>query len=102
MTVCRLEALASSGIRYPGTEVKSWLGSDLALDDSGTHFGYVFRGSARLRTALDDFPVPEGCFFAVPGAARLRGDGRGLVVTRTAYYGIFSVGGPLEEVGRLP
>src|SRR5690348_4563845 len=84
-----------------GTERHAWLGGDLLLAGTGTHFAYVASGMARLVNPLGEFPVPSGCFFSLPGEGRLTGEGTALVVTRLGYAGMFYLGGPLEETGRL-
>jgi hypothetical protein len=85
--------------RHP-TAVAAWGGLPLHLPDTGTHFGCVFEGMAYLDCASGSFPLRGGMYFAVPGAAVVRG-GKGLVVTHRSHRGLFHLGGPVEPAGRL-
>lgn len=77
------------------TAVATWRG-DLERPASGTHFGFVYDGTADV----NGMTLAAGMYFAVPGPLRVCG-GQGLVVTREGYRGFFHVGGPVEETGRL-
>src|SRR5262249_25413193 len=79
--------------------VRGWLTTRLELADEGTHFGYVCE-SACLRCASGEFQLSEGMYFAVPGRLLLE-RGAGLVVTRPGHRGLFHLGGPIEQRGRL-
>ena len=72
----------------------------MSLQATGTHFGYVYQGAARLECASGSFAVAQGMYFAVPGALRIA-QGEGLVITRLGYRGWFQLGGPVENQGRL-
>jgi len=78
---------------------QGWCDSPLTLEE-GTHFGFVQIGPARLDCQAGSFSLGAGLYFAVPGAARVQG-GMGLAITRLGYQGLFSLGGPIEERGRL-
>ncbi len=67
---------------------------------SGTHFGIVLSGDASLVADGGTFPLRTGMYFCVPGAFTIEG-GAGLLVPVNAYEGLFSVGGPIEQHGRL-
>jgi quercetin dioxygenase-like cupin family protein len=71
-----------------------------AFSADGTHFGYVFKGEANLQTNLGDFRLKEKMFFCVPDTFSIAG-GAGIVITRKGYKGMFTIGGQIEEKGRL-
>lgn len=83
------------------TTVSAWSSSGMDLRSGGTHFGFVYRGPAPVRHASGDFTLSDGMYFAVPDGCRIEGGGRGIVITRLGYRGLFHVGGPIEERGRL-
>jgi quercetin dioxygenase-like cupin family protein len=70
-------------------------------DDAGTHFGYVHEGQPILLVDGRVFHLHPGMYFSVPGAFRLLGNGRGIVITRENWRGFFYIGGPAEHTGRL-
>lgn len=91
---------------YP-TEVSAWSSPDyrLQLDDNGTHFVYVLEGEALIEAAHPrigavKYSLHKGMYASVCGAASVTG-GKGFAVTRLGYRGLFSLGGPIEERGRL-
>ncbi|MGP1384135.1 MAG: cupin domain-containing protein [Thainema sp.] len=94
----------SHGI-LPAT-LRSWQQTTLQLSSTGTHFGYVFQGEAKLhrgdRSAQPPFPLQAGMYFCLPAAGVLDGTtSAGIVITCPDYAGVFSLGGPIEERGRL-
>lgn len=82
------------------TSLSAWKETAFQFSTEGTHFGYVFRGEANLKTDLGNFTLPEKMFFCVPNAFLIEG-GEGIVITRIGFKGMFSIGGQLEENGRL-
>ena len=92
--------LARVGPDAYATRLAAWRGAALALAPDGTHFGYVARGTAVLSCAAGSFRLGAGMYFAVPGDGSVSGDA-GIVATRLGYRGLFSIGGPVEETGRL-
>jgi hypothetical protein len=82
------------------TLLSAWVADSLALDAEGTHFGFVFAGSAILRCSSGVFSVSRGMYFAVPGRLRIA-EGSGIVVSQRGYLGLFHLGGPVENQGRL-
>lgn len=101
MLVRCLEECKPDWINLPGTAMRSWVNEDIILTDSGHHFGYIASGTANLCTPIGKFPVPIGCYFSIAGECLLTGIGTGLLVTHFGYRGLFSIGGPIEGVGRL-
>ena len=82
------------------TRLSSWDSSALTLGETGTHFGFVYSGAAELSCASGAFVLSPGMYFSAPGAMRICG-GSGIVITRLGYRGLFQLGGPVEDRGRL-
>lgn len=82
------------------TSFHAWNQNRQDFSAVGTHFGYVFDGEANLQTKLGEFKLKEKMFFCVPEEFSVSG-GAGIVITRIGYQGMFSVGGQIEEKGRL-
>jgi AraC-like ligand binding domain len=85
--------------KFP-TALYAWKEASLELSGGGTHFGYVFKGNSILKTNLGSFHLREQMFFCAPDAFLIEG-GEGIVITRIGFVGMFSIGGKLEENGRL-
>ncbi len=81
--------------------VAGWKDSHLELDDGGTHFGFVASGRARLTCASGSFELASGMYFASPAKTRLEGSGTGAIISMAGTRGLFQIGGPIEETGRL-
>lgn len=104
----RLAALlATIGATDPPRHLPTMLrchqrGESLSLGDEGTHFGVVLPGGrATLHRDGLSHDVPPLHYFGVPGPATLTGDARVVVITRLGHRGMFVLGGPIEEWGRL-
>ena len=82
------------------TALHSWNNSTLELSKTGTHFGFVSTGIARLQCDSGTFTLQKDMYFCVPGDLILEG-GAGIVITRIGFAGAFSLGGPIENSGRL-
>jgi hypothetical protein len=82
------------------TAFYAWNQEPLNLSTNSTHFGYVAQGKAFLRSDSGDFTLKRGMFFCVPNKLQISG-GEGVIITRIGYRGIFSLGGPIENEGRL-
>jgi mannose-6-phosphate isomerase-like protein (cupin superfamily) len=65
-----------------------------------THYVYVYEGNAVLAYHDNLYPLPEGSYACVPDAAFIA-KGKGIVITKKFYDGIFMVGAPAEDEGRL-
>lgn len=77
-------------------------GGVLPLPIDGTHYVYCYEGS--ISFFWNDHPVVlyEGQYACLPGEATLNAPvGSGIVITRIGFEGMFSMGGPVEEWGRL-
>jgi quercetin dioxygenase-like cupin family protein len=84
------------------TQVYGWNRSALALVGGATHYGIVMEGEAVLRDGRGAYRLSAGMFFACPGECVVESEnGRGLVISRLGYEGLWQIGGPLEAKGRL-
>jgi quercetin dioxygenase-like cupin family protein len=77
-----------------------WTGGLLCLSE-GTHFGFVVSGTAQIETECGEFNLSAGMYFSIPGSGQVRGEGRGVAITRHRSHGLFQIGGPIESKGRL-
>lgn len=96
----------------PATRVRAWNQSAIELSNEGTHYLFAYAGASSVEQ-LDHpdrgtFPFAAGMFASVPGAFVVDGKaagGAGLVITHYSgdppYRGVFQLGGPIEEKGRL-
>lgn len=82
------------------TAFYAWNQTSLDISATGTHFGYVSEGDAFLETDSGKFNLKSGMFFCVPNSLKISG-GEGVIVTRLDYKGMFFLGGPIEDKGRL-
>jgi quercetin dioxygenase-like cupin family protein len=89
-----------SGDALP-TVLSGWRSGSLELRDIGTHFGYVYEGLATLNCPSGTFVLGPGMYFSVAGMGTVSGEGGGIVVARCGYRGLFQIGGPVEQEGRL-
>ncbi|WP_299454537.1 cupin domain-containing protein [uncultured Microscilla sp.] len=87
---------------FSGT-LTGWNNEMLALHKkpNTTYTGFVWQGSARLTTSQGEFVLQEGMYFMVSGQVKLQGNGQGFVIAQPGYQGIFMLGGPVEQKGRL-
>ncbi len=85
--------------KYP-TAYSSWNQEKLDISENGTHFGYVFAGETLLETESGNFSLKSGMFFCVPNNLQISG-GKGIIISRINYNGMFFLGGAIENVGRL-
>lgn len=86
-------------------QVSFWKNETLTLPAKGTHFGFVWQGTAQLRRAAQalNFPLSAGMFFSAAEAVTVGGDRTmGMVVSQMTHSGQFLIGGPIESTGRFP
>jgi quercetin dioxygenase-like cupin family protein len=82
------------------TAFHAWNEKSLTLKPNGTHFGYVYRGQTVLQTPFGEFRLRERMYFCVPDGFVVNG-GTGVIISRLGFKGIFSLGGIIENQGRL-
>ncbi|VEP16269.1 AraC-like regulator [Hyella patelloides LEGE 07179] len=80
-----------------------WVINSIQVNDSeqDTHFLFVSEGEVTLKSSNGEFLLRENSFATVPGNFSLDGSGQVLVATLLNYTGFFSIGGPIEPLGRL-
>ena len=83
------------------TIVSGWDESSLELGAESSHFGFVHCGRTMLSCGSGSFELSSGMYFSVPGAATVKGAGVGFVASCIGLRGLFQMGGPIEEKGRL-
>ncbi len=83
------------------TTLRTFSGRAVELPDGDTHYVHVLRGHCALESAGGSFRLTGGMYAALAAAGRIRGDAAGIVVSRRGYRGMFQLGGPIEERGRL-
>ncbi len=81
--------------------VCGWNGGSIELSDGDTHYGIATYGEARLDFEGENYRLRAGMFFVAPGGGRVEGGGSGLIISRLNYRGLWQLGGPLEDKGRL-
>ncbi|MEL6468519.1 MAG: cupin domain-containing protein [Cyanobacteria bacterium J06623_4] len=90
---------------HPAVRVRTWQGEKVLLSDCGTHYGFVWQGTASLRRKLSlaPFPLTAGMYFSVAEASTLDGSlSSGMVVTYENFsQGHFLVGGPMATQGQF-
>ena len=83
------------------SRLSAWRAGRLSLRSGATHFGFVHSGEAEISCASGVYRIGEGMYFSLEGLSEITGGGAGIVCTRMDYRGMFQVGGPIEERGRL-
>ena len=94
---------------WGGKQQPTWNGGK----ESGTVYGFVFEGTMTLTVQSSSSSAPkegqqkersfmlyEGMYFASPGRVKVSG-GAGILQLVDHHRAMFSMGGPLEENGRL-
>jgi len=71
-------------------------------NQTSTFYGFIFSGTLDLKSEDKSFPaLSAGMYFACPAQVQLSGPGQAMVIERSGYRGLFTVGGPVEDSGRL-
>ncbi|MBD2594715.1 cupin domain-containing protein [Nostoc spongiaeforme FACHB-130] len=80
-----------------------WVINSIEVNESeqDTHYLFVSEGEVTLKNCNGEFLLQRNTFAAVPGNFSLDGSGKVLVATRLNYTGLFTIGGPIEPLGRL-
>jgi quercetin dioxygenase-like cupin family protein len=86
--------------RYP-TTLSAWRNDILVMEAGATHFGYVHEGRCTVSCDSGEFKLGAGMYFCLPGKGTVYGSSSGIVIARHGYRGLFQIGGPVEEKGRL-
>lgn len=85
------------------SRVRTLPGEAVRLESTATHYVFAHAGQITIEHEHGVFPLGRSMFAALPGASTLRGnaDARGLIVSHEGYRGLFQLGGPIENEGRL-
>lgn len=83
------------------TTLHAWDAESLELHQPDTaFFGFVQDGPATVTCSSGSFTLKEGMYFSFNDEASISG-GRGIVMARDRARGFFTIGGPVEDKGRL-
>jgi mannose-6-phosphate isomerase-like protein (cupin superfamily) len=75
---------------------------ELKFDNTdSTYYGFVSSGTAIVRYNNLEYPVSEGMYFSINGGEYSIVGGRGIVIEKLNYKGVFSLGGPIGKKGHL-
>ncbi len=72
----------------------------VSLAAQKTHMGFVQKGNMEITSPQGTFLLKKGMYFSIPGEATLQG-GEGIVISQHNFEGFFTIGGPIEQTGRL-
>lgn len=84
---------------YP-TRLHAWTEDSVFNVEGSTFYGYVFEGPAEITTANNSYQLLPRQYFCMKEGFSLSG-GRGIVIERVGFRGMDSLGGPVEDWGRL-
>ncbi|WP_176059336.1 cupin domain-containing protein [Paraburkholderia sp. BCC1876] len=76
-------------------------GDATTFDAGSSHYIVVCDGEFQVSLADRKHQLWAGCFGSFPGAVRLEGEGRAVVLSSVGYHSPILAGGPIEEQGRL-
>ena len=76
-------------------------GRPMTLESDATHILLAASGQATVQSGYGRLALTAGMFCVLPCAAEATGDWTGLVISQPSYLGLFQLGGPLEDTGRL-
>lgn len=79
--------------------LSSWT-EKINMVNDGTHYIMVVDGPAILKYNGVYYWMTSGMYASVPGECEIK-NGKGLIATRKDYKGMFNIGGPAEQEGRL-
>lgn len=82
------------------TRLHAWEDQAHFTTSGSTYYGYVFSGISEICSASNDYRLKERQYFCTNEPFKLKG-GKGIVIERIGYRGMNSVGGPVENWGRL-
>lgn len=81
-----------------------WQRGRLPMPNLGTNFGFVYQGNPILHrhAGEQEYKLHPGMYFSLPGEGWIGSeDSSGFVVSCPDYWGTFSIGGPIEPIGRF-
>lgn len=75
-------------------------GDTFKLNEGSSYFVYQYSGRSALRTGANMYAISEG-MYALMNYGTIEFWGKAIVIERIGYHGMFQIGGPVENVGRL-
>lgn len=84
---------------YP-TRLHAWTEDCSFKEEGSTFYGYVFEGPTEITTANNRYQLLARQYFCMKDGFALSG-GKGIVIERVGFRGMDSLGGPVEDWGRL-
>jgi len=82
-----LHALENDQIRFEG--------------NNNTCFGFVHQDQLEINCSAGSFKLKTGMYFSCPSACEIKSSGQAIFIIRKDYKGLFAIGGPIEDQGRL-
>ncbi len=72
-------------------------------NETSTYYGFCLAGKVQLAQNKSGYvaSITVGMYFSATGPFTLSGSGKVFIVERIGYRGLFTLGGPVEEDGRL-
>ncbi|MCM8532651.1 MAG: cupin domain-containing protein [Lentisphaeraceae bacterium] len=74
---------------------------NITLSDTGNYFGLVVSGEVELEQSCGKFSLKKGMYFSSHEDIMLSGIGTAILINKLNWQGLFSIGGPIEDKGRL-
>lgn len=84
---------------YP-TRLHAWTETSDFHAPASTFYGYVFEGPAQVEAGGNVYHLQARQYFCFSDRVKVSG-GRGIVIERVGFRGMNSLGGPVEDWGRL-
>jgi mannose-6-phosphate isomerase-like protein (cupin superfamily) len=84
--------------------VRFWHECVLSLEANATHIGFAYQGCSYLSRQQNQqtYSLQPGMYFCLPGAGQISGSCTGgMVISCPNFWGLFSIGGPIEASGRF-
>ncbi len=88
-----------SSNQYP-TKLHAWTGQLELSTPNSSFYGYIFEGDTEVSTLDNEYKLISGQYFCFADKVSING-GRGIVIERIGFRGMNSLGGPIENKGRL-
>ncbi len=82
------------------TQLFGWNNAQSFIIESCTYYGYIYKGKSLAITKNGHFELNTGMYFSIPHPFEIQG-GSGIVIACLNYRGMFTLGGPVENWGRL-
>ena len=97
------------GVNIYGFNGNDFNNIDIYRDNQySTSFGYIQNGKCKLynNTLKCSYELTKGMYFSIPNNQEyiiksLNSDSMGFLINQNEYNGMFNIGGPIENIGRL-